>query len=82
MLASPARRFFERASASLQRRLDRCSDQRRSDPRRHPNIKPLKGPLAGFLRYRVGDYRVVDTIDDHDQTVTVAVIAHRSGVYE
>ena len=75
MLASPARRFFEESFASLQRRLD-------ADPRRHPNIKPLKGALAGFLRYRVGDYRVVYTIDDQAQTVTVAVIAHRSGVYE
>ncbi len=34
------------------------------NPRQHPNIKALKGELAGRYRYRVGDYRVIYRIDD------------------
>ena len=81
-LTPSARDFFEAAPKNLQRRLDRCFDQLASDPRRHPNIKPLKGPFAGHLRYRVGDYRVVYSIDDKTGVVAVVLIAHRSGVYE
>jgi mRNA interferase RelE/StbE len=29
------------------------------NPRQHPNIKALKGELAGRYRYRVGDYRAL-----------------------
>ena len=59
VLEFEAQRFFEEASASLQQRLDRCFDQLKTNPTYHPNIKALKGNLAGYYRYRVGDYRVV-----------------------
>ena len=39
----------------------------KTDPRSHPNIKQLKGDLAGYYRYRVGDYRVVYDIDDEQK---------------
>ena len=81
-LSKDARRFFERADASLQRRLDRCFDRLKVEPHYGGNIKPLKGNLAGSNRYRVGDYRVVYRIDDPQQMVHVLKIAHRSEVYE
>ncbi|MEH2161955.1 MAG: hypothetical protein V7K38_13140 [Nostoc sp.] len=33
------------------------------NPRFHSNIKPLKGNLAGYYRYRIGEYRVIYRID-------------------
>lgn len=81
VLSETARRFFESAPASLQRRLDRCFDQLRNEPRRHRNITALKGTLAGYYRYRVGDYRVVYSINDDNQIVIVAAIADRKDVY-
>jgi mRNA interferase RelE/StbE len=82
ILSRTAREFFDSAATSLQRRLDRCFAQLTTEPRRHPNIKPLRGPLAGYLRYRVGDYRIVYTIDDARNVVTIAMIAHRRSVYD
>jgi mRNA interferase RelE/StbE len=82
VLSPSARRFFERADAPLQRRLDRCFTQLKSDPRRHPNIKALKGKLAGYHRYRVGDYRVIYRIQDGERVVIVVLIVHRSQAYE
>lgn len=83
VLEFEAQRFFEEASASLQKRLDRCFDQLKINPNYHPNIKPLTGELSGYYRYRVGDYRVVYYISDESEAVvTVTVIAHRSQVYE
>lgn len=74
--------FFEDASASLQKKLDRCFDRLKVDPRNYPNIKPLKGNLAGYYRYRVGDYRVIYSINDEQRRVIVSIIAHRRDVYE
>jgi mRNA interferase RelE/StbE len=82
ILAPEARAFFEAADAPLARKLARAFAQLERDPRRHNNIKRLTGTLAGRLRYRVGDWRVVYHIDDAVRQVHVLVIAHRSEVYE
>lgn len=43
--------------------------------------KPLRDELEGLLSARVGSYRVVYTVDDPDQTVTVVRIDHRADIY-
>ena len=63
-------------------KLARCFEALERNPRQGNNIKPLKGKLAGSWRYRVGDLRVVYTIDDRKVTVFVITIAKRSDVYE
>ena len=82
LLARPAQRFFEDAGAALQRRLDRCIEQLRRNPRALSNIKALKGRYAGHLRHRIGDYRVVYRINDAERMVIIPVIAHRSEAYD
>jgi mRNA-degrading endonuclease RelE of RelBE toxin-antitoxin system len=57
--------------------------QLKINPSYHPNIKILRGDLAGYYRYRVGDYRVVYYItEEPEPLVIVTVIAHRSEAYE
>ena len=46
------------------------------------NIKMLTGEFAGKRRYRVGDWRVIYTVDNEHSAVIVLTIAHRSEVYE
>ncbi|MDK2411762.1 type II toxin-antitoxin system RelE/ParE family toxin [Aphanizomenon sp. 202] len=48
----------------LAKKLARCFQTLEENPSFHPNIKPLKGNYSGYYRYRVGDYRVVYSIDD------------------
>ncbi|NOZ04315.1 MAG: type II toxin-antitoxin system RelE/ParE family toxin [FCB group bacterium] len=43
--------------------------------------KPLKGPLKGSYRIRIGDYRVIYDIVEKDKTVLVWKIQHRREVY-
>ncbi|MGA2497564.1 MAG: type II toxin-antitoxin system RelE/ParE family toxin [Tepidisphaeraceae bacterium] len=76
VLSPGAQRFFEEADAPLQRRLDRCFVNLAREPRRHGNIKQLKGSLQGYLRYRVGDWRIIDRIDDTSRTIFITDIAH------
>jgi mRNA interferase RelE/StbE len=77
-----AAKFFDKAEKSLQRKLDRCFQQLKVDPHHHNNIKRLSGPLAGELRFRVGNYRVVYNVDEVTEVVYVSMIAHRRDVYE
>ena len=80
-LTRQAQLFYEQAATSLVRRLNRCFEQLRQNPHEHPNIKRLKGPLQGYFRYRVGDWRVVYEIDEGKRVVTVLLIVQRSSAY-
>ena len=81
-LTPKAEEFFTTAQRPLARKLARCFAQLERDPRRHSNIRRLKGAMAGMLRYRVGDWRVIYEIDDDARQVNVILIAHRRDVYE
>lgn len=44
--------------------------------------EPLKGSRMGdFWKYRVGDYRIIASIEDERVTVLVVRIGHRRAVY-
>lgn len=47
----------------------------------HPNIKTFTGKLKGYYRYRIGDYRIIDQIEQTTIQVIVIKIAHRSKIY-
>ncbi|MGL5811559.1 MAG: type II toxin-antitoxin system RelE family toxin [Nocardioides sp.] len=44
--------------------------------------KPLSGPLAGFWRYRVGDYRIILDIDQERVMIIALDLGHRSDIYD
>ncbi|HLL88803.1 MAG TPA: type II toxin-antitoxin system RelE/ParE family toxin, partial [Tepidisphaeraceae bacterium] len=81
-LSREAQRFYDRADRPLARKLARCFASLEREPRQGNNVKALTGPLVGAYRYRVGDVRVVYTIDDRAITVFVITIAKRGDVYE
>lgn len=78
---SRATRFYAHADKPLASKLARCFRILEQDPRRHPNIKALSGPLAGCYRFRTGDYRVVYEVNDGTGQVHVMRIAHRRVLY-
>ena len=81
-LTGEAREVYQRVNQQLAKKLVRCFTTLKVTPRRHPNIKSLKGKFTGCYRYRLGDYRVIYSIDDKNLEVIILVIAHRSKVYE
>jgi mRNA interferase RelE/StbE len=82
VLLPKAERTFSQANAPLARKLARGFESLEIDPFRHPNIKPLTGPLKGLFRFRAGDYRIVYQIDVAKKIVYVVRIAHRKEAYE
>ena len=69
-----AARELRRAHAVARRRLTSRIDALAADPRPR-GVKPLKGPLKGLWRVRVGDYRIIYEIDDAARAVTISAIA-------
>jgi len=82
VLLPKAEKTFARADVTLAKKLARGFESLEVNPLRHPNIKPLVGPLKGLLRFRVGDYRIVYQIDVRSEIVYVVRIAHRKEAYE
>lgn len=49
-------------------------------PRQHG--ESLKGNLREYWRYRVGDFRLISTIDDEKIIIHITRIAHRRQIYK
>ncbi len=79
---------FDARAAKLLRKLDRPVQARLvvaiaalgTDPR-PPGAKALSGH-PGLLRVRVGDYRIVYTVNDGQLLVLVVHLGHRSDIYD
>lgn len=61
----------EEADDRLARRLNRCFERLRESPFYHPDIKALKGDLAGLYRYQVGKWRVICEPDEDKHAVYI-----------
>jgi mRNA interferase RelE/StbE len=53
----------------------------RKNPYFGPNIKRLKGTLAGIYRYRIGDYRLFYEIDEEKIIIFIIDIEGRKDAY-
>jgi len=91
-MVSPAERWtirFEHAAEKEFRKLDPQIAHRilsflyeRVTPNPRSLGEPLHGNLlGGYLKYRVGDYRIVAELHDHELVVMVLHIGHRREVY-
>ena len=75
-----ATKEFQKLSSSVQQRLRTPINSLKTDPRPPGSIK-LKGSDQ-LYRIRVGDYRVVYSIDDAVKIVLVTRVRHRREVYD
>jgi mRNA interferase RelE/StbE len=81
VLSREAQRIYQRCDPPAAGKLARCFAALEQEPRAGNNVKPLKGQFSGAYRYRVGDLRVVYTINDASMTVFVITIANRKDAY-
>lgn len=82
VLSAEAEEIYTSAEQALAKKIARCFEYLEQNPRFHPNIKSLKGDLAGYYRYRIGNYRVIYQINDDANQVIVNTIVHRREAYE
>lgn len=66
--------------SQIARRIKSTTETLRTEPR-PPGVKALTGQ-RGWLRIRVGDYRIVYEVRDSELVVLVIQIGHRSQIYD
>jgi mRNA interferase RelE/StbE len=81
-LSKKAAKFYQKADTATVRRLNAAFDRLAEEPLHHHSIKSLSGELQGSYRMRVGDIRIVYSIDETTKTVFVEVIGFRGDVYK
>lgn len=79
LLRPAAERDYRRLSAALRRRIHALLMALEEEPRPAGTVK-LTGH-ANRWRLRVGDYRILYTIDDREEAVTILRIVHRREAY-
>jgi len=80
-LSRKAARFYQKTDTVTARRLSAALAKLSQDPFKHYNIKRLRGELEGSYRLRVGDIRIVYSVDDQENIVYIEVIRFRGDVY-
>lgn len=75
-----AERSFSKLPKDVQKRLFLAIQRLAIDPR-PPGVKKLQSAFD-LYRIRVGDYRVVYTIQDGELKILVVTIGHRRDVYQ
>jgi mRNA interferase RelE/StbE len=78
-VGSRAAKELSALPAAVAQRVDAAILRLSSDPRPH-GVKKLKGERQ-LWRMRVGDYRIVYSIDDEQLVVDVIGVPHRSKAY-
>jgi mRNA interferase RelE/StbE len=80
ILISGALKFYKHCPAGLAERLNRCFEALEINPFFGSHIKRLRDEERRY-RYRIGDYRVIYTVDKEAKKVIVTLIAPRSSAY-
>jgi len=73
-------KFYKTSHSELAKRLNKCFEDLENNPFWGPNIKILKGEKKRY-RYRVGDYRIIYSIDKDNSKIIVTLIAPRQSAY-
>jgi len=77
-----ARKQLKKLGRQAQREILGYLDERIASPESPRRFgKALKADLSGLWRYRVGDYRILCQIQDHQLIVLVVAVGHRRQVY-
>ena len=75
----PATKDRKKLDATMRKRVDAAVESLADDPRPEGAQKVVTSP--GTWRIRVGTYRVLYTIDDEDEVVTITAVRPRGGAY-
>lgn len=73
---------FQKLNKTIQKQIDKFLLKliKTRNPRIHG--ESLQGSLKSFWRYRVGDYRLICSIEDEILNVVVIRVKHRKEVYK
>jgi len=81
-LSSFASKFYSSSNIIITKKLSKCFESLEVNPYNSNNIKRLSGKLGNCFRYRIGDYRVIYSVDESNKIVEILSIKHRKDAYK
>jgi len=80
--ARKAAKFYKRVDAVTVRRLNSIFRKLEENPFSLPNTKQLQAELSGSYRIRMGNIRIIYSVNKTDKIVYIEVIGFRGDVYK
>lgn len=81
-LSRKAAKFYQKADTVTTKRLNLAFSRLAEDPFQQYNIKKLSGELKGSYRLRLGDMRIIYSVDEAKNIVYIEVIGFRGDIYK
>ena len=81
-LSRKAAKFYQKADTVIAKRLNLAFSRLAEDPFQQYNIKKLSGELKGSYRLRLGDMRIIYSVDEAKNIVYIEVIGFRGDIYK
>jgi len=77
-----ALKAYKKLSRDVQNKVDDAVERLKEDPWRSDlDIKKLHGPYSGYWRLRVGDIRILYTVDREDAVIRIDALSRRAEAY-
>lgn len=71
-----------KAPPHIRKAVDNAFKELSSNPYSHPRVKQLRGEWEGYLRYRIGNYRLIYRVDDTQIIVYAIDFGSRGDIYK
>ena len=81
-LSRKAAKFYQKADTTIVKRLNLAFTKLSENPFKKYNIKKLSGELKGSYRLRIGDMRIIYSVDEEQNIVYIEVIGFRGNIYK
>ncbi|MDY6974155.1 MAG: type II toxin-antitoxin system RelE/ParE family toxin [Thermodesulfobacteriota bacterium] len=81
-LSRKSAKFYQKADTAIVKRLNLAFSRLAEDPFQRYNIKKLSGELKGSYRLRLGDMRIIYSVDEEKNIIYIEVIGFRGDVYK
>jgi mRNA interferase RelE/StbE len=80
-LSRSAAKYYNDLDEKRARIINRCFETLSENPFYHPNIKKLHGEFEGSYRYRIGDLRIIYSVDNEKNLIFIELIVQRGKAY-
>ena len=81
-LSRKGAKFYQKANTITVKRLNLSFSKLAEDPFQQYSVKKLSGELKGSYRLRLGDMRIIYSVDETRKIVYIEVIGFRGDIYK
>jgi mRNA interferase RelE/StbE len=81
-LSRKAAKFYQNADTITVKRLNLAFSKLSEEPLQQHNIKKLSGELKGSYRLRLGNIRIIYSVDEIKNIIYIEVIGFRGDIYK